>query len=43
MGWAHLEVKSADLAQKEFHAGLMAYNLGRGVMGLAARRWEQWA
>lgn len=37
MGLGQLEVKSADLAQKEFYAGLMAYNLVRGLMGLAAR------
>ena len=37
MGLAQLEVKSADLAQKEFYAGLMAYNLVRGLMGVAAR------
>jgi len=38
MGLAQLEVKSADLAQKEFYAGLMAYNLVRGLMGMAARQ-----
>lgn len=32
-----LEVKSADLAQKEFYAGLLAYNLVRGLMSVAAR------
>lgn len=32
-----LEVKSADLARKEFYAGLLAYNLVRGLMALAAR------
>ena len=37
MDLGQLEVKSADLAQKEFYAGLMAYNLVRGVMGMAAR------
>jgi hypothetical protein len=37
MDLGQLEVKSADLAQKEFYAGLMAYNLVRGLMGLAAR------
>jgi hypothetical protein len=36
MGLGQLEVKSADLAQKEFYAGLMAYNLVRGLMGVAA-------
>jgi len=38
MGLAQLEVKSADLAQKEFYAGLMAYNLVRGLMGMASRQ-----
>jgi hypothetical protein len=38
MGLDQLEVKSADLARKEFYAGLMAYNLVRGLMGVAARR-----
>lgn len=38
MGLSQLEVKSADLAQKEFYAGLMAYNLVRGLMGRAARQ-----
>jgi Transposase DDE domain len=37
MGLGQLEVKSADLARKEFYAGLMAYNLVRGIMGVAAR------
>lgn len=37
MGLAQLEVKSADVAQKEFYAGLMAYNVVRGLMGIAAR------
>lgn len=37
MGLGQLEVKSADLARKEFYAGLMAYNLVRGFMGVAAR------
>jgi hypothetical protein len=37
MGLGPLEVPSTDLAQKEFYAGLMAYNLVRGLMGLAAR------
>ena len=37
MDLGQLEVKSADLAQKEFYAGLMAYNLVRGLMGMAAR------
>lgn len=36
MALEQLEVKSADLAQKEFYAGLMAYNLVRGLMALAA-------
>jgi hypothetical protein len=36
LGLAQLEVKSADLAQKEFYAGLIAYNLIRGVMLAAA-------
>lgn len=36
MDLEQLEVKSADLAQKEFYAGLMAYNLVRGLMALAA-------
>jgi hypothetical protein len=30
------EVKSADMARKEFYAGLMAYNLVRGLMAAAA-------
>ena len=37
MGLGQLEVKSADLARKEFYAGLMAYNLVRGLMGVGAR------
>lgn len=37
MEMEQLQVKSADLAQKEFYAGLMAYNLVRGLMGVAAR------
>ena len=37
LGLGQLEVKSADLARKEFYAGLMAYNLVRGAMGMAAR------
>lgn len=37
LGLGQLEVKSADLAHKEFYAGLMAYNLVRGLMGVAAR------
>lgn len=37
MDLEQLEIKSADLAEKEFYAGLMAYNLVRGLMGLAAR------
>ena len=37
MDLGQLEVKSADLAEKEFYAGLMAYNLVRGLMALAAR------
>jgi len=37
MGLGQLEVKSADVARKEFYAGLMAYNLVRGLMGVAAR------
>ena len=37
MGLGQLEVKSAGLARKEFYAGLMAYNLVRGLMGVAAR------
>ena len=36
LGLAQLAVKSADLAQKEFYAGLIAYNLIRGVMLAAA-------
>ena len=40
MGLGQLEVKSADLARKEFYAGLMAYNLVRGAMGVAARATE---
>ncbi|MGA2248740.1 MAG: hypothetical protein ABSH48_27615, partial [Verrucomicrobiota bacterium] len=30
------EAKSADLVRKEFYAGLMAYNLVRGLMTAAA-------
>jgi hypothetical protein len=37
MGLSQLEVKSADLAPKDFYAGLMAYHLVRGLMGVAAR------
>jgi hypothetical protein len=37
MGLGQLEVKSADLARKEFYAGLMAYNLVRGLMAVGAR------
>jgi hypothetical protein len=37
MDLGQLEVKSADLPQKEFYAGLMAYNLVRGLMNVAAR------
>ncbi len=37
MRLGQLEVKSADLARKEFFAGLAAYNLVRGLMGVAAR------
>ena len=37
LGLAQLEVKSADLAHKEFYAGLMAYNLVRGLLRLAAQ------
>lgn len=37
LGLGQLEVKSADLARKEFYARLMAYNLVRGLMGVAAR------
>lgn len=40
MGLDQLEVKSADLARKEFYAGLLAYNLVRGLMGVAARTAE---
>jgi len=36
LGLAQLAVKSTDLAQKEFYAGLIAYNLIRGVMLAAA-------
>lgn len=32
------EAKSADMVQKEFYAGLMAYNLIRGCMAAAARQ-----
>ena len=32
------EAKSAAMARKEFYAGLMAYNLVRGLMGLAAQQ-----
>jgi hypothetical protein len=41
MDLGQLEVKSADLARKEFYAGLMAYNLVRGLMGVAARSHHQ--
>lgn len=37
LGLGQLEVKSADLAHKEFYAGLIAYNLVRGLMSVAAR------
>jgi hypothetical protein len=37
MGLGQLEVKSADLARKEFYAGIMAYNLVRGIMSVASR------
>ncbi len=37
LGLNPLEVKSADLARQEFYAGLMAYNLVRGLMRVAAR------
>ena len=40
LGLDQLEVKSADVAQKEFYAGLMAYKLGRGLMGVAAQAAE---
>jgi hypothetical protein len=33
----HLECKTADMAEKEWMAGLMAYNLVRAVMAAAAR------
>jgi hypothetical protein len=36
MGMEQSEVKSADMASKEFYAGLMAYNLVRGLMAAAA-------
>ncbi|MBM3888917.1 MAG: IS4 family transposase [Verrucomicrobia bacterium] len=36
MELGQLEVKSAAMARKEFYAGLMAYNLVRGLMGVAA-------
>ena len=39
----HLNVQSADLAQKEWLAGLMAYNLVRGAMWAAARQHGQQA
>lgn len=32
------EVKSADMARKEFYAGLMAFNLVRGLMAAAAQQ-----
>lgn len=32
------EVKSADMVRKEFYAGLMAYNLVRGLMAAAAEQ-----
>ncbi|MGH9593418.1 MAG: IS4 family transposase [Bryobacteraceae bacterium] len=32
------EAKSAEMVRKEFYAGLMAYNLVRGLMGLAAEQ-----
>jgi len=37
MDLGQLEVKSPAMARKEFYAGLMAYNLVRGLMGVAAR------
>jgi putative transposase len=37
MALDQLEVQSADLARKEFYAGLLAYNLVRGLMALAGR------
>jgi hypothetical protein len=37
MDLGQLEVKSAEMAEKEFYAGLMAYNLVRGLMGMAAQ------
>lgn len=36
MDMAQSEVKSADMVSKEFYAGLMAYNLVRGLMATAA-------
>jgi hypothetical protein len=36
MGMDQSEAKSADMARKEFYAGLMAYNLVRGLMAAAA-------
>jgi hypothetical protein len=38
MNLAQLEVKSPDLVEKEILTGLMAYNLVRGLMCLAARQ-----
>ena len=37
LGLGQLEVKSAELARKEICVRLMAYNLVRGLMGVAAR------
>lgn len=37
MSLRQLEVKSPAMARKEFYAGLMAYNLVRGLMSVAAR------
>ena len=38
MGMAQSEAKTPDMVRKEFYAGLMAYNLVRGLMALAAEQ-----
>jgi hypothetical protein len=38
MEMAQSETKSADMVRKEFYAGLMAYNLVRGLMAAAAEQ-----
>jgi IS4 transposase len=38
MEMAQSEAKTADMVRKEFYAGLMAYNLVRGLMAMAAEQ-----